>query len=143
MNIIKEPGHAASQQSKRKPRPSIFRFTRWTPELKDILEQAVDNKLDQTKFPFLKPPIKKPQYGQIGRKSRVLVFVVGGLTHSEARVAYEVTKDRPQWEVVVGGNKILSPVAFLEEVGRMKGEDTAWVEKEEEREPLLPTANGN
>jgi len=73
----------------------------------------------------------------------VLVFVVGGLTHSEARVAYEVTKDRPQWEVVVGGNKILSPVAFLEEVGKMKGEDTAWVEKEEEREPLLPTANGN
>ena len=143
VNIIKEPGQAASQQSKRKPRPSVFRFTRWTPELKDILEQAVDNKLDQTKFPFLKPPIKKPQYGQIGRKSRVLVFVVGGLTHSEARVAYEVTRDRPQWEVVVGGNKILSPLAFLEEVGKMKGEDTAWVEKEEEREPLLPAANGN
>ena len=143
VNIIQGPGAGGfSQQSKRKARPSNFRFTRWTPELKEILEQAIDNKLDQTKFPFLKPPIKKPHYGQIGRKSRVVVFVVGGLSHSEARVAYEVSRDRPQWEVVVGGNKILSPSSFLEEVSRMEGGDKAWVE-EEEKQPLLPTSNGN
>ena len=105
--------------------------------MKDILEQAIDNKLDQNKFPFLKPPIKKPHYGQIGRKSRVLVFVVGGLTHSEARVAYEVTRERPQWEVVVGGDQILSPNSFLDEVRRLEGGDEAWVE-EEEKQPLLP-----
>ena len=137
-NVIKPPGQQAPpQQSNRKARPSNFMFTRWTPELKDILEQAIDNKLDQNKFPFLKPPIKKPHYGQIGRKSRVLVFVVGGLTHSEARVAYEVTRERPQWEVVVGGDQILSPNSFLDEVRRLEGGDEAWVE-EEEKQPLLP-----
>ena len=141
VNIIQEPGAGGfSQQSKRKARPSNFRFTRWTPELKEILEQAIDNKLDETKFPFLKPPIKKSHYGQFGRKSRVVIFVVGGLTHSEARVAYEVSRDRPQWEVVVGGNQVLSPPHFLEEVSRLQlGGDKAWVE-EEEKQPLL---NGN
>ena len=141
VNIIQGPGAGGfSQQSKRKARPSNFRLTRWTPELKEILEQAIDNKLDETKFPFLKPPIKKSHYGQFGRKSRVVVFVVGGLTHSEARVAYEVSRDRPQWEVVVGGNQVLSPPHFLEEVSRLQlGGDKAWVE-EEEKQPLL---NGN
>ena len=140
LNIIQGPGAGGcSQQSKRKARPSNLMFTRWTPELKEILEQAIDNKLDKTKFPFLKEPIKKSHYGQIGRKSRVVVFVVGGLSHSEARVAYEVSRDRPQWEVVVGGNQILSPAPFLEEVSRLQlGGDKAWVE--EEKQPLL---NGN
>jgi len=143
VNIIQQPGGGGfSQQSKGKVRPSNFRFSRWTPELKQILEQAIDNKLDQTKFPFLKPAIKKSHYGQIGRKSRVVVFVVGGLTHSEARVAYEVSRDRPQWEVVVGGNQILSPTSFLEAVSRLGGGDKAWVE-EEEKQPLLPDSNGN
>ena len=140
VNIIQQPGQQPSKQSKRKVRPSNFRFTRWTPELKDIMEQAIDNKLDQTKFPFLKPPVKKPHYGQIGRKSRVVVFVVGGLSHSEARVAYEVSRDRPQWEVVVGANQILDPSSFLGEVSRLQGGDKAWVE-EEEKQPLL--SNGN
>jgi len=141
VNIIQGPGAGGfSQQSNRRARPSEFRFTRWTPELKEILEQVIDNKLDQTKFPFLKPPIKKSHYGQIGRKSRVVVFVVGGLSYSEARVAYEVSRERPQWDVVVGGNQVLSPSSFLEEVSKLQlGGDKAWVE-EEERQPLL---NGN
>merc|ERR1711936_1003613 len=138
VNIIQGPGAGGFlQQSNRRARPSEFRFTRWTPELKEILEQVIDNKLDQTKFPFLKPPIKKSHYGQIGRKSRVVVFVVGGLTHSEARVAYEVSRERPQWDVVVGGDQILSPNSFLDEVRRLEGGDEAWVE-EVEKQPLLP-----
>ena len=33
---------------------------------------------------------------------RLLVFVVGGITYSEMRSAYEVTKAVKNWEVVLG-----------------------------------------
>lgn len=33
---------------------------------------------------------------------RLLVFVVGGMTYSEMRAAYEVTKSGKNWEVIIG-----------------------------------------
>ena len=33
---------------------------------------------------------------------RIIIFVVGGISWSEARVAYEVTKERHNWEVIIG-----------------------------------------
>ena len=33
---------------------------------------------------------------------RLLVFVVGGITYSEMRAAYEVTKAVKNWEVILG-----------------------------------------
>lgn len=33
---------------------------------------------------------------------RLIVFVVGGITYSEMRTAYEVTKSGKNWEVVIG-----------------------------------------
>lgn len=33
---------------------------------------------------------------------RLLLFVVGGITYSEMRAAYEVTKSGKNWEVIIG-----------------------------------------
>ena len=35
-------------------------------------------------------------------KVRVIVFVVGGLTHSEIRTAYEVAQNYPSHDIIVG-----------------------------------------
>ena len=45
-----------------------------------------------------------------------MVYIMGGATFSEFRVGYEVTNDKKNWEVIVGGSQILTPEGFLQEV---------------------------
>eukprot|EP00668_Euglena_longa_P041600 GGOE01054770.1.p1 GENE.GGOE01054770.1~~GGOE01054770.1.p1 ORF type:complete len:609 (+),score=216.48 GGOE01054770.1:92-1918(+) len=46
---------------------------------------------------------------------RLIVFVVGGVTYSEIRSAYEVMRESKR-EVIVGGTSILTPHGFVEEM---------------------------
>lgn len=118
---------------------------RWTPIIKDIMEDAIDDKLDQKHFPFLAGRQTMPQfnsreptrfanstlpqlfpkyantstagqfsarYGQWHKERgsqpqyrsgpRIIIYIIGGLTYSEMRCAYEVTRDRKPWEVIIG-----------------------------------------
>uniref|UniRef100_A0A8R1XVC7 Acetylcholine regulator unc-18 n=1 Tax=Onchocerca volvulus TaxID=6282 RepID=A0A8R1XVC7_ONCVO len=117
---------------KERANEQVYQSSRWVPVLKDILEDAIDDRLDMKHFPFLagrqttptyRPPTSA-RYGQwhkerghqISYRSgpRLIVFVVGGVTYSEMRVAYEVTKDKKPWEVVIGSDQLINPAAFLE-----------------------------
>ena len=54
----------------------------------------------------------------------MIVFIVGGISYSEARVAYEVTKERSAWEVIIGGDtEVLTPTTFLDRVRQMQPSD--------------------
>lgn len=48
-----------------------------------------------------------------------MVFVMGGATFSEFRVGYEVTNDRKNWEVLVGGSHIITPDGFLNDLKKL------------------------
>lgn len=36
---------------------------------------------------------------------RIIVFIVGGISYNEMRCAYEVSKDKKPWEIIVGNHE--------------------------------------
>lgn len=132
-------------QMKRKERVSeqTYQMSRWTPQVKDIVEDAIEDKLDNNHFPFLSgqrqgPNIKQAptsvRYGQWHKdkketqtknQPRILVFIVGGACYSELRAAYEVTNEKKNWEIIMGGSHLLTPEGFLENIKEVgaNGED--------------------
>jgi len=116
-----------------------YQMARWTPLIKDIVEDAIENKLDKNHFPYLcgqrqgsnnKQAHTSVRYGawykdkkeqSLTRTTpRIICFVVGGTTFSEMRVAYEVTQEKRNWEVIMGGTHIITPESFLENVTNVR-----------------------
>jgi syntaxin-binding protein 1 len=112
-----------------------YQMSRWTPVLKDIIEDSIEDKLDQKHFPFLsgrrdvpgsKAAPTSQRYGQwhkdrnqqsnLKNVPRLIVFIIGGITYSEMRVAYETTKELKNWEVLVGSDHIITPEGFLSDL---------------------------
>jgi len=50
------------------------------------------------------------------RGSRVIVFIIGGMTWSEVRTVYEMTKLEGR-EFVIGSTHVLTPNTLIDEVG--------------------------
>ncbi|EAT41032.1 AAEL007300-PA [Aedes aegypti] len=113
-------------------------MSRWTPVIKDIMEDSIDNKLDERHFPFLggrkTAGFHAPTSARYGHwhkdKSqtavknvpRLIVFVIGGVSYSEIRCAYEVTAAVKNWEVYIGSSHILTPETFLSDLGSLNKE---------------------
>uniref|UniRef100_A0A8C5X9W6 Syntaxin binding protein 3 n=1 Tax=Malurus cyaneus samueli TaxID=2593467 RepID=A0A8C5X9W6_9PASS len=108
-----------------------FQLSRWTPVIKDVMEDAIENKLDSKDWPYCSrcPPTwngsgavsarQKPKasYREERKSSaRLIIFVIGGITYSEMRSAYEVSEAYKSCEVVIGSTHILTPKRLLEEV---------------------------
>ncbi|XP_050533794.1 protein ROP isoform X2 [Daktulosphaira vitifoliae] len=107
-----------------------YQMSRWTPVIKDLMEDCIDDKLDSKHFPFLAGRAATSGYhaptsaryghwhkdkGQqlIKNVPRLIVFVIGGVSFSEIRCAYEVTSQVKNWEVIIGSSHILTPEDFL------------------------------
>jgi len=118
-----------------------YQMSRWQPFIKDVLEDAIEDKLDARHFPFLsggpstRPHIAGPRSARIaqwhqekGKQSyksgpRLIVFIIGGVTYSEMRCAYSVTQAVKNWEVLIGGTHILTPEGFLGDLRSLGGQE--------------------
>ncbi|KFP23900.1 Syntaxin-binding protein 3, partial [Colius striatus] len=141
---------SAVQQQKypRRDRSSeeTFQLSRWTPIIKDVMEDAIENKLDSKDWPYCSkcPPTwngsgivsarQKPKGSyRHERKSsaRLIIFVIGGITYSEMRSAYEVSQAYRSCEVVIGSTHILTPKMLLDQVKSLsKPKDVVCIKDE-------------
>merc|ERR1719336_3083500 len=137
VNVVVDGNRKKVWQMRRKERAGeqTYQMSRWTPQVKDIIEDAIEDKLDNNHFPFLsgqrqgsnlRQAPTSARYGawhkdkkdQAAAKTlpRIICFVVGGATYSEMRAGYEVTTEKKNWEIVMGGSHLITPEVFLEDV---------------------------
>jgi len=111
-------------------------LSRFNPATKTMLVNLCKGTLDQTTFPYVKPPLDpnedaligqgslrgaKPSWAGAGRrapdnKQRIIVFMAGGATFSEARACYEVGATMGR-EVVMASSHMLTPALFVRQLG--------------------------
>ncbi|KAL7627472.1 syntaxin binding protein 1 [Parahypoxylon ruwenzoriense] len=111
-------------------------MSRFNPAVKSMLEHLCRGALDQTAFPYVKPPLDpnedaligqgslraaKPSWAGAGRRvvdnrQRIIIFMAGGATFSESRACYEVgaTMNR---DVFLATSHMLTPQLFVRQVG--------------------------
>ncbi|KAK7928065.1 Sec1-like protein [Apiospora marii] len=113
-----------------------YALSRFQPVLKPLLEHLCKGGLDQTAFPYVKPPLDpnedmivgqgslraaKPSWAGAGRRvpenrQRIIVFMAGGATFSESRICYEVGNSLNR-DVILTTSHMLTPQLFIRQLG--------------------------
>ncbi|XP_044850322.1 syntaxin-binding protein 2-like [Mauremys mutica] len=128
------PGSGQLQPERKVRLESTYQLSRWTPRLKDVMEDIIEDRLDRELWPFLSDPVpstssqaavcthfwhwhKNRPAAENLTGQRLIIYVLGGVSMSEMRCAYEVTQaSEGKWEVVIGSSHILTPRRFLDDV---------------------------
>uniref|UniRef100_UPI0037E792E1 syntaxin-binding protein 3 n=1 Tax=Semicossyphus pulcher TaxID=241346 RepID=UPI0037E792E1 len=130
--IISSPSFFSRKPTRRdRSHEEKYNLSRWTPVIKDVMEDAVENKLDTREWPHqsecpaawngsgaVSARQKHKASSQDDRRtgSRLIIFVLGGMCYSEMRCAYEVTQAVKSCEVIIGSSHILTPTSLLDDI---------------------------
>ncbi|KAI1481608.1 hypothetical protein K445DRAFT_313802 [Daldinia sp. EC12] len=141
------------------PIPEDSYMSRFNPAVKTMLEYLCKGALDQTIFPYVKPPLDpnedaligqgslraaKPSWAGAGRRvvdnrQRIIVFMAGGATFSESRSCYEVSAALNR-DVFLATSHMLTPQLFVRQVGDL-GVDKRRLDIPMERPPQRAPAH--
>ncbi|XP_028823718.1 syntaxin-binding protein 3 isoform X2 [Denticeps clupeoides] len=126
--IISSPSLFSFKKTTRRERSQTYDLSRWTPIIKDVMEDAVDNKLDWphvsgaptawngSRAVSARQKHKASAQDDYRSGSRLIIFILGGVCYSEVRSAYEVTQAIKSCEVIIGSSHILTPISLLEDI---------------------------
>ncbi|KAG8003214.1 Syntaxin-binding protein 3 [Nibea albiflora] len=121
--IITSPSFFSRKPSRRdRSQEETYNLSRWTPVIKDVMEVKWPH---QSECPAawngsgaVSARQKHKASSQDERRSgsRLIIFVLGGISFSEMRSAYEVTQAVKSCEVIIGSSHILTPSSLLEDI---------------------------
>ncbi|XP_016340061.1 syntaxin-binding protein 3-like isoform X1 [Sinocyclocheilus anshuiensis] len=134
--ILSTPSMFSFRKQSRRDRSDeeTYKVSRWTPIIKDVMEDAVENKLEVKDWPYqsecpsawngsravsARQKHKGSSPDDLRSGSRLILFVLGGVTYSEMRCAYEVTHANKSCEVIIGSTHILTPRSLLEDIYKL------------------------
>jgi syntaxin-binding protein 1 len=125
----------------RKTAPTVqseeYALSRFEPNLKLMLDELVKGTLDQSLFPYVKPPLDnsdeiaaqsqaslrsaKPTWARnrmstVENRQRIIVFMAGGATYSESRACYDASRTSVK-DIFLATSHMLTPNLFLKQVG--------------------------
>jgi len=129
-----------------------YELSRYVPQFKIIGQELIDNTLPLEEFPFVKedpnavenvPSAKddvkslrkdkaQPKWANKEKRksektssngAKIIIFILGGMTHSEMRSAYELSKKSGR-EVIIGSNWISTPKEFVQNLRSLKKTET-------------------
>ncbi|EME40580.1 hypothetical protein DOTSEDRAFT_74207 [Dothistroma septosporum NZE10] len=144
---IKDSRPAPPPLLPRKPPPprmmEEYALSRFEPAMQNMLEAHASKTLDATTFPYTRPPLDsgddmtqqsatslrsaKPTWAKTRmntnteNKQRVVVFMAGGATYSEARVCYETGRQTNR-EVFLVTSHMQTPALFIRQLGDLSAD---------------------